>query len=76
MKRSPTRRALRHAAYGLFVLVCLLALGWPGLAWFGAQPRPFVLGVPRSLAWNALWVGLSFMALLVYHVTDPGRDER
>ena len=71
--RTPHRR-LRDLLYGLFVAVCLLSLGWPGYAWLGAEARPFVLGLPRSLVWNALWVGLSFLALLSYHLTDPGRD--
>lgn len=58
---------MRDWLYGTFVVICLLALTWPGYAWLGASVEPYVLGLPFSLAWNALWVTLSFVALLLYH---------
>lgn len=67
---------MRNALYGLFVVVCLLAVIWPGYALFGARATPLVLGLPFSLFWNILWVSLSFVALLSYHLTAPQKDER
>ena len=62
---------MRNTLYAIFVLVCLLALIWPGYALFGARALPLVFGLPFSLVWNILWIGLSFFALLAYHLSAP-----
>ena len=64
-------------AFGLFALVCLLAVGWPGYPLVGNRIRPFVFGLPFSMIWNLIWVALSFSALLAYDVSRPKeRSER
>jgi membrane protein implicated in regulation of membrane protease activity len=59
--------------YLAFALVCLSAVTWPGFALFGNRIAPFVLGIPFSFAWNVAWLLISFLGLLVYHVTR-GRE--
>ena len=65
---------LRHLALGLFALICLSCLGWPGYAQLGDRIEPFVLGLPFSLVWNIGWITLSFMALLLFHLADGKRN--
>jgi hypothetical protein len=62
---------IRHLLFAVFVVSCLTALIWPGYAWFGNSIEPIILGLPFSLVWVIGWVGLSFVALLVYHLTAP-----
>lgn len=54
-------------AFGLYALICLGALTWPGYAWLGNRIEPSVLGLPLSLAWNVGWVLATFVVLAVYH---------
>ena len=67
------RGRLRHVLYALFAVVCLAALSWPGYALLGNRVEPYLLGLPFVLAWNVLWIALSFAALLVYHLTARER---
>lgn len=76
-----TRLRLRNLLFGVYVVLCLGAVCWPGYAWFGSAITPYVFGLPFSLAWVAGWVLLTFVVLSVYHVTgahdaggSPGRD--
>jgi hypothetical protein len=62
---------IRQLLFAVFVLCCLAALIWPGYAWFGNSIEPYVWGLPFSLIWVIGWVSLSFVALLVYHLTAP-----
>ena len=68
---------MRHSLFGLYVLLCLAAMTWPGFAWVGNRIEPRVLGLPFSLAWVVLWVLLTFVALALYDrfAPDP-RDPR
>ena len=68
------RNRLRHLLFGLYVVVCLGALVWPGYAIFGNSIEPYVLGLPFSLAWVVGWVLLTFLVLLTYHLTAPPGD--
>jgi hypothetical protein len=70
---SAERRRLRprDVLFGLYVSVCLLAVTWPGYAWFGNRIEPLVLGFPFSLAWIVGWVLLSLLALVLYHTSGP-----
>ena len=66
-------KRLRNPLFGLYVLLCLGAMTWPGYAWFGNSIEPYVLGLPFSLVWVMSWVVLTFLVLLAYHNT--GRSE-
>jgi hypothetical protein len=52
--------------YGVFVLVCLAAVTWPGMSVVGTLISPRPLGLPPAVAWSALWIVLSFLALVAY----------
>lgn len=62
--------SLRQILFGLYVIVCMAGLTWPGYALYGNRPEPFVLGLPFVFAWSVGWVALTFVVLVVYHVTD------
>lgn len=61
-------------AVAFFVLYAL-AVTWPGMIPFN-RIRPFVLGLPFSLVWPALWIvlGLLVFVLLEWR-RAPGSDE-
>ena len=61
---------LRHGLLVAFYAVCALALTWPGYHVVNAI-EPYVLSLPTSFAWNVGWVGLAFVALLTFHLTEP-----
>lgn len=58
-----TARRGAVAAIACFTLYTL-ALTWPGALLFN-RVRPFVLGMPFSMFWVALWVVLGGVALWV-----------
>jgi hypothetical protein len=58
---------LPHVLLALYLTLCVLAVGWPGFAWFGARVEPMVLGLPFALAWSAGWALLTCVALALYH---------
>ncbi len=67
-----SRRTATFALIG-FYIVCALAITGPGLALIGDG---LIGGVPKLLAWNVLWVLLSFAALGVFYLaTDGGRPD-
>jgi len=47
-----------------FFLLFVVAVTWPGMVPFN-RIRPLVLGLPFSMVWIALWVGLSFVVFLL-----------
>ncbi len=58
-----------------FFVVYLAALTFPGYLPF-SQPRPFVLGLPLSLAWVILWVFLGWAVLIgLYFVEQREREQ-
>ena len=63
---------LRNILFGCYVVICALAVTWPGYALVGNRVEPFILGLPFVFAWTILWVGLTFVVLVLYHVT--GKD--
>jgi hypothetical protein len=69
-----SRDRLRNLLLGIYVVACMAALTWPAYAWFGNSIRPYVLGLPLSLAWVVAWVVMTFVVLVIYHGT--GGDER
>ena len=60
---------MRNLLFACFVLINLLAVTGPGMSRFATGPGPFWLGIPFSLLWNILWIGLGCLALLVYDLT-------
>ena len=71
-----TPRRLRRAklAFAGLALVAAAAVSWPLYPLF-ASPRPFVLGLPLSLAWVVLWLGVVFAGLLALFSVEHGRPE-
>ena len=63
------RDRIRNLAFGLFLLVCIAAVGWPLYPALGGGIEPFVLGLPLSLAWIVGWLLLSFLAILAYDLS-------
>ena len=59
---------------GVFVAALLFCLIGPGYLWWGASTKPFVLGLPFSLAWHVAWVVASCIALLLYHRAVRSRN--
>ncbi len=62
-----------HILLGVYAVVCLGALTWPGYALFGNTIEPYVFGLPFSLAWNVGWVVLTFVVLAIFHRTSAER---
>lgn len=62
-------RHLREILYGLFCLLCLLALTGPGYWLFASGSGVSPLGIPVSMLWTVGWVVASFVALLLFHLT-------
>lgn len=63
-------------------LLFALAVTWPGQTLVNA-PAPFVLGLPRQMAWVAAWIVASLLVMWrldaarnrqVAHGADVGRD--
>jgi hypothetical protein len=69
-----TRDRIRNLLLGVYSVSCLLAMTWPVYDRFGNSIEPYVLGLPRSLAWVVGWVLMTFVVLIAYHAT--GKDER
>ncbi|MFT7679335.1 MAG: hypothetical protein ACI8QC_003336 [Planctomycetota bacterium] len=63
-----------HVALGVYLLVALLALAWPGPDLIAGRIRPFVLGLPFAMAWNTGWVVLTFLTLALYHSKVGAQD--
>jgi hypothetical protein len=68
------RDRLRHSLFALYAVLCLLAMTWPGYAWFGNRIEPYVLGLPFSLAWVVAWVLATFVVLTAYNATGRESD--
>ena len=62
------RTRKRQILFGFYMLICALALTWPGFRWIGNRIEPSVLGLPFSFAWNVGWILLTFLVLVVYHL--------
>ena len=68
-------KKLRNPLFGLYVVLCLLAMTGPGYSRFGNSVEPYVFGLPFSLIWVVLWVILTFCALLAYYLTDDAAKD-
>jgi hypothetical protein len=59
---------------GVYFIAMLIAVTWPGLVPF-SRIRPFVLSMPFSLAWIALWIAGSVLVIyLLDQVEQQHRD--
>ena len=76
MEPSPAEsaRTWPHWLFGAYLIVTLSALAWPGPDWIAGRVRPFVLGLPFAMAWNAAWVVSTFLALALYHRVAAAKD--
>ncbi len=57
-----------------YLAVCAIALTWPAYPMLGNSLTPYVLGLPLSLAWNLLWIVLTFAVLVTYHLVSGGEE--
>jgi hypothetical protein len=48
----------------VFFIAYTVLLTYPGLLWFN-RIRPFVFGLPFTMAWIALWIVLGFIVFLI-----------
>lgn len=69
-----SRRAGRILFVGFF-LAYALAVTWPGVLPFN-RVRPFVLGLPFSFAWVALWIVLGLLVFMIVHRTETAGTEK
>ena len=60
-----SRRAARTLTWS-YLLAMMVAVIWPGAAW-AARIEPYILGLPFSFAWPALWVAGSVPVLWALH---------
>ncbi len=67
--RDTTSRRRRTLAFVAVVAVAGLALIWPVYPSV-AGIRPYVFGVPFSLAWVVGWLVVVFLALVLYYRTE------
>lgn len=68
-------RWIRRGAVVFFILFTV-AVTWPGMVPFN-RIQPWILGLPFSMAWIALWVVLSFLVLFaVDRVEEKSRERR
>jgi predicted PurR-regulated permease PerM len=68
-------KTLRNILFGVYAAICLASQIWPGYDWLGNGIEPYVLGVPKSLAWVVGWIVLTFLVMVVYYATDPNNRE-
>jgi thiol:disulfide interchange protein len=68
LRDRPTRRR-RILAFVAVVVVAGLALVWPVYPSV-ASIRPYVLGLPFSMAWVVGWLAVVFVALVLLYRAD------
>lgn len=64
---SPTMER-RHVLLGSYFAVCMIALIWPVYPMIGNRATPLIFGLPPSFAYSIMWVLLTFVAMLSYHL--------
>jgi len=70
LRASEPNGGVRRAVLGVLFLATL-ALIWPLYSSISGV-RPFVLGLPFSLAWITGWLGITFVAVLVLYRSESG----
>ncbi len=58
----------RHLILGTYFAVCMIALTWPVYPMIGNRAMPLIFGIPPSFAYSIMWVLLTFVAMLSYHL--------
>ncbi len=71
---TPAAARRRRLVFVAVLLLAAAAVGWPLYPFF-AGARPFVLGLPLSLAWVVLWLFVVFVALAWLYRGEPPGDE-
>lgn len=66
---APAHRRRRLAFLVVWVLATL-AMIWPVAAFFSGS-KPFIVGLPLSLAWPVAWLLLVFAGLVYLYRTEP-----
>jgi membrane protein YdbS with pleckstrin-like domain len=74
------RSKVPHVLFALHSALATLCVVGPGYKWWGASARPFVFGLPFSLAWAVGWLISVFVSLLLYerwtrHCEEAERGE-
>lgn len=65
----------RRVVFVMILIVAAASLVWPGYLPFSGI-RPFVLGLPLSMAWVAFWILAMFAAMIwLYRSEDPNRSD-
>lgn len=59
-----------HWLFALHCAAVLFCVTGPGYRWWGSTPRPFVLGLPWSLAWVLIWLFATLFVLTLYFAWD------
>lgn len=68
-----TLRTVRRLA-AVFFLAYTVALTYPGMIPFN-RIRPFILGLPASMVWVAVWIVLSILVLVGLDRAEEARRE-
>lgn len=74
MKAQGKGRKAPYIVLSIYAAVCLFCLTWPGYAWLGNRIEPYVLGLPFSFFWIALWVVLTCGVLAAFHLVVGGEQ--
>jgi hypothetical protein len=69
---SPAYRR-RRLAVAVVLGVAFLAVQWPAYRLFSGV-FPLILGLPLSLAWVVLWIGVVFVALTWLYCHEPKEE--
>lgn len=76
MTPRPPGNRRAHVLFGIYVVVCLAALIWPGYPLLGARVEPRILGLPFAFAYTIGWILATFTALVLFHRAVSREEER
>lgn len=64
-----------HVALGLYVVLAIVCLTWPGYKWITHSVEASVFGLPFPMAWVAGWALASCVVLGVYMKLTEREEE-
>jgi len=70
----PPRRPGANLLLGVYLVVALGALTWPGYTWAGRLLEPRVLSLPFNFAWVVGWAVLTCLVLCAFEWTRREDD--